>query len=110
MELKRGALVLVRAKGVYSGKPRPAVVIQSDLFNPTHQSVTLCPITSSLITAPLFRVAVTPSTTNGLKKPSQVMVDKVFSVRKENVDQQIGKLAPDSMLQVDQALRTWLQL
>jgi mRNA interferase MazF len=108
--MKRGAMVLVRAKGVYSGKPRPCVVIQSDLFNLTHQSVTLCPVTSSIITAPLFRVAVTPSATNGLKKSSQIMVDKVFSARKENIDRQVGKLEADSMLQIDQALRTWLQL
>ena len=69
--MKRGDLVLVRARGEFSAKPRPCVVVQSDLFNPTHQSVTLCPITSQLATAPLFRIALTPTTSNGLKKPSQ---------------------------------------
>jgi PemK-like, MazF-like toxin of type II toxin-antitoxin system len=44
--VKRGAIVVVAAKGAYTGKPRPALILQSDLFNPTHQSVTICPITS----------------------------------------------------------------
>ncbi len=108
--MKRGALVLVRAKGDYSGKPRPGLIVQSDLFNPTHQSVTICPITSQLVSAPLFRVALTPTTTNGLKKPSQVMLDKVFSIRRENIGSEIGTLDRESMLQIDHALRTWLQL
>jgi len=108
--MKRGALVLVRAKGDYSGKPRPGVIVQSDLFNPTHQSVTVCPVTSQLVAAPLFRVALTPTTTNGLKKPSQVMVDKVFSVRRENISTEIGTVDRETLLQIDHALRTWLQL
>ena len=108
--MKRGALVLVRAKGDYSGKPRPSVIVQSDLFNPTHQSVTVCPVTSQLVATPLFRIALTPSTTNGLKKPSQVMVDKVFSIRRENIGTEIGTLNLETMLQIDHALRPWLQL
>jgi len=109
--MKRGALVLVRAKGDYSGKPRPGVIVQSDLFNPTHQSITVCPVTSQLVAAPLFRVALlTPTTTNGLKKPSQVMVDKVFSIRRENIDAEIGTVNRETLLQIDHALRTWLQL
>jgi mRNA interferase MazF len=108
--MKRGDLVLVRARGEFSGKPRPCVVVQSDLFNPTHQSVTLCPITSQLVAAPLFRVALQPTPINGLKKPSQVMVDKVFTSRRENIGNEIGALDADSLLQIDQTLRLWLQL
>jgi mRNA interferase MazF len=108
--MKRGALVLLRARGEFSGKPRPCVVVQSDLFNPTHQSVTLCPITSQLVAAPLFRIPLKPTPGNGLKKPSQVMVDKVFTSRRENIDDKIGQLDADSLLQIDQALRLWLQL
>ena len=44
--MKRGTIVVVAAPGAYTGKPRPAVVVQSDLFNPTHASLTICPITS----------------------------------------------------------------
>ena len=108
--MKHGDLVLVRAEGEFSGKPRPCVVVQSDLFNPIHQSVTLCPITSQLVAAPLFRVSLQPTPINGLKKPCQVMVDKVFNLRRENITGEIGSLDSDSLLQIDQALRLWLQL
>ena len=108
--MKRGTLVLVRMKGDYSGKPRPAVVVQSDLFNHTHPSITVCPITSQRVDAPLFRVSITPAASNGLKKPSQVMADKIFSVRRENIGGEIGILDGESMLHIEQALRTWLQL
>ena len=54
--MTRGAIVVVSARGDYTGKPRPALVVQSDLFNPTHASVTICPITSDCMDAPLFRI------------------------------------------------------
>ena len=75
--MKRGAIVVVAARGAYTGKPRPAVVVQSDLFNPTHASVTLCPITSDCVDAPLFRLNLSPGERTGLKKVSQVMIDKI---------------------------------
>jgi mRNA interferase MazF len=63
LSLKRGDVVLVVASGDY-GKPRPAVVVQFDLFNDTHASTTVCPVTSSLVAAPLFRVPLKPSKVN----------------------------------------------
>jgi mRNA interferase MazF len=62
------------------GKPRPAVVVQSDLFNGTHSSVVVCLITSHLEDAPLFRIPVSAGKTTGLKLQSQVMVDKVIAI------------------------------
>jgi mRNA interferase MazF len=59
--VKRGAIVVVAARGAYTGKPRPALVVQSDLFNPTHASVTICPITSDCVDAPLFRLIYPPA-------------------------------------------------
>lgn len=58
--MNRGDIVVVATKGVYTGKPRPAVVVQANRFNPTHASITVCPITSDCIDAPLFRIAVSP--------------------------------------------------
>jgi mRNA interferase MazF len=78
--LRRGVVVTVASAGVYSGKPRPAVVVQADRWLQTHPSVTLCPLTSTLRQAPLVRIAVEPSPRNGLHKPSQLMVDKLFTV------------------------------
>ena len=80
--------MLASAAGDY-GKPRPALVVQSDLFNETHASVTVCPITSTLVDAPLFRVSVRPARTNGLPKPSQVMVDKVQTLRRERIARRV---------------------
>jgi len=54
-DVTRDAIVVIAAKGAYTGKPRPAVIVQADLFNPTHSSLTLCPVTSDCVGAPLFR-------------------------------------------------------
>lgn len=66
--------------GVYSGKPRSAVVVQANRWLQGHPSVSLCPLTSTLVAAPLIRPAVDPSSRNGLQKPSQLMADKLFTV------------------------------
>jgi mRNA interferase MazF len=108
--VKRGDVVLVAAKGSYSGKPRPAVVVQSDLFNPTHASVTVCLMTTALQEAPLFRLTVEPGADNGLRKRSQVMVDKVFSAPRTNISARIGTLDVTTLARMDDALRLWLQL
>ncbi len=108
--MKRGDVVVVAARGAYAGKPRPAVVVQSDLFNNTHASLTLCLITSELRDAPLFRIAVEPSERNGLGRRSQVMVDKVFSATRESIGKDIGEFDAADMGRVDEALRLWLQL
>ena len=105
---RRGEVVLAVASGDY-GKPRPALVIQSDLFNETHASVTVCPITSTLVEAPLFRIALRPSRANGLQKPSQVMADKVQTLKRERVRERIGVITREQMLSVDGALRLWLR-
>ena len=89
------------------GKPRPALIIQSDLFD-THPSVTNLPVTSELRVAPLFRIAVTPSELNGLSKPSQVMVDKPQSIAREKAGAVIGRLDDESMLAVNRALAVFL--
>jgi mRNA interferase MazF len=105
--VKRGELVTVALPGDY-GKPRPAVVVQADLFNETHASVTVAPVTSTLVNAPLFRLAVEPSAQNGLRALSQVMVDKLTSVRRERIGATIGALEPDTLARVNRALALWL--
>jgi mRNA interferase MazF len=74
--MERGDIIICALSGDY-GKPRPAVVIQSDLFNPTHASITVCPITSHLIEAPLFRLSLVPNKLTGLTSVSQIMIDKI---------------------------------
>ncbi len=108
--LARGDIVSIAAAGAYTGKPRPALVVQSDLFNPTHASVTVCLVTSTLVDAPLFRVGLAPSPRNGLTVPSQVMVDKVASVPRTAIGRVIGQVEPATLAEVEQALQLWLGL
>ena len=92
------------------GKPRPAVVLQSDLFNATHGSVTLCPITSHAVEAPLFRVPLVPSAANGLKAASQLMADKLTTLRADRIGQIVGHLSEPEMQEVEAAVMRWLGL
>ena len=104
--MRRGDLVSVALQG-HLGKPRPALIIQSDLFD-THPSITILPVTSALREAPLFRIAVKPGEMNGLTKPSQVMVDKPQSVAREKVGVVFGRLDDETMLAVNRALAVFL--
>ena len=104
--MKRGELVSIALQGDY-GKPRPALVIQSDLFS-EHPSVTILPVTSELRRAPLFRIEVEPTAENGLKKISQVMVDKAQSVPREKVGESFWRLDDAKMVAINRALAVWL--
>lgn len=106
--MKRGAVVVVAAKGAYTKKPRPALVVQSDLWNATHSSITICPISSDLVDAPLFRLALPPGERTGLKKASQLMIDKIVTVPRDAVGSEIGRLDASELTAVDDALRRWL--
>ncbi len=108
-QLYRGDIVLCALQGDY-GKPRPAVVVQSDLFNSTHQSISLCPMSSHLVEAPLFRVNVSISKQSGLQKESQIMVDKVMSIKRDKITEKIGKLSQSELSGLNSALKTWLSL
>jgi mRNA interferase MazF len=108
--MKRGAIVVVAARGAYTGKPRPALVVQSDLFNPTHASLTICPITSDCVDAPLFRLTLPPGPRTGLKGVSQVMIDKIVSVPRAAISAEIGECDPRELEAVDDGLRRWLGL
>lgn len=110
LRLRRGDVVTVASSGAYSGKPRPALVVQANQWLDGHPSITLCPITSTLIEANLVRIPIEPSAKNGLRKSSQLMVDKLFTVPLGAIGKRIGQLEPPSIVRVDQALRHWLEL
>jgi mRNA interferase MazF len=89
--MKRGDVVIVAAAGDY-GKPRPAVIVQTDAFPETHASVVICQMTSEVVEAPNFRVTIDPSRKNGLRARSQIMADKPVTVRRARIGQSIGHL------------------
>lgn len=104
--MKRGDLVTIALQGDF-GKPRPALVIQSDFFD-EHPSVTVLPVTGDLRETPLFRVTVAPTGANALSKPSQVMVDKCMTVAREKVGSVFGCLEAAQMLEVERCLAVFL--
>ena len=106
----RGDVVIVATRGAYTSKPRPALVVQSDAFNPTHASVTICPITSDCVDAPLFRISLPAGRRTGLAVASQVMVDKVVSVPKEVLGRSIGRIESTELDLVGRALQVWLSI
>lgn len=91
------------------GKPRPALIIQSDLFDQTG-TVTVLLVSGTLVDAPLIRMTIDPTPANGLRKPSQVMVDKAMSVKRDKIGVPIGHLDAEAMLAVTRALAVFFAI
>jgi mRNA interferase MazF len=104
--MKRGSFVPVAVQGNY-GKPRPALVIQSDHFE-DHATVTVLLLSSTLVDAPLLRVTVQPDDQNGLKATSQVMIDKAMTLRRERIGAPFGMAGDQLMLEVSRLLAVYL--
>ncbi len=104
--MKRGEVWTVSASG-YAGKPRPAVIIQDDRFDAA-ASVTICVFTTDDTEAPLFRLAVAPNARNGLRSASRLMVDKITTVPKERLADQIGRLDDEDMVRLNRAILVFL--
>jgi mRNA interferase MazF len=102
MPMSRGDLVIVAAPGDY-GKPRPAVIVQSDAIPQGHASVVICPMTSELAEAD-FRITIEPGPETGLRLRSQVMADKPVTIRRERIGRRIGCLATADMARLNVAL------
>ncbi len=101
--MRRGDIVTVAFAGDF-GKLRPAAIVQSDYLNDTHATILLCPFTSELVDAPLIRIPVAPSPENGLRAPSQIMVDKAAPVRREKFGPRIGILDPETLVRLNRSL------
>ena len=101
--MQRGDLVTVAAAGDY-GKPRPAVIVQTDAFPESHASVVVCQLTSDLVDAPDFRVTIEPNPENGLRLTSQVMADKPVTIRRDRVGRKFGRLGDQDMARLGIAL------
>ena len=104
--MSRGALVTIAPQGA-CGKPRPALVVQSDPFA-GHPSVTILPVTSELRETPLFRVEIKTTAENGLEHLSQVMIDKIQTVPRAKVGDLFGRVDDKTMLAVNRAFAIWL--
>lgn len=106
--MKYGDLVTIALQGEF-GKPRPALVIQSDLFG-EHSTATVLLLTSSIIEAPLLRVTLEPDAENGLQKTSQVMIDKTMTIRREKIGEAFGFANQDMMQNIRRLLAVFLNI
>jgi mRNA interferase MazF len=105
--MKRGEIWTIAGGGDYTGKPRPAVIVQDDSFDAT-ASVTICAFTTDPTEAPLFRIPIEPSERNGLRGPSRLMVDKLTTVSKERVGSRVGRLDDEDMIRLNRAMLVFL--
>ncbi|MBB1498931.1 type II toxin-antitoxin system PemK/MazF family toxin [Paracoccus sp. MC1862] len=78
-------------------------MIQADQFAEA-ASVTVLPVTSTLTDAPLLRLTVVPTPENGLRAPSQVMIDKPVAIRRERIGPVFGHLDDEAMMAVNRLL------
>ena len=105
--MKRGEIWTVAGGKDYAGKPRPAVVLQDDRFDKT-DSVTICAFTTDPTDAPLFRLLVEPTESNGLRAPCRLMVDKITTVPKARAGTRVGRLADEDMVRLNRAVLVFL--
>ena len=107
--MRRGEIYTAAARGAYTGKPRPVLVIQDDRFDAT-ASVTICPFTTNQLDAPLLRIRIEPTNQNGLDQPSSLMVDKLTTMPKTNLGERLGALGDGQLVQLNRSLMVFLGL
>lgn len=107
--MTRGEIYTAAARGAYTGKPRPVVILQDDRFDAT-ASVTVCPFTTDPVEAPLVRLPIGPSDENGLDQTSRLMVDKVTTVPRSSLGNRLGKLRDDELVALNRSLIVFLGL
>jgi len=105
--MKRGEIWTVARGKDYAGKPRPVVILQDDRFDRT-ESITICAFTTDPADAPLFRLAVEPSQSNGLRAACRLMVDKITTVPKSRIGARAGRLSNEDMVRLNRAVLVFL--
>ncbi len=107
--MRRGDICIAAARWAYTGKPRPVVIVQDDRFDAT-ASITVCPLTTNEVEAPLSRIAVEATAVTGIEQPSKIMVDKITTVPRANVSDRVGRLEDSDLVRLDRALLVFLGL
>jgi len=107
--VKRGELWTVSGGPGAAGKPRPALIVQSETYPDTH-SITVCPVTSTELVTAVMRQDVEPDAGNGLRRSSRIMIDKVTTLPRSRLGRRVGELSSEDMARVDRALLVFLGL
>ena len=85
------------------------MVVQSDwVVGP--DSVLVALFTGEIIDAPIYRLTVAPSESNGLKEVSQVMVDKLVALPRGKCSEAKGRLDDAAIIVLNRMLSTVLGL
>jgi mRNA interferase MazF len=105
--VKRGEIWTVAGGGDYSGKSRPAVILQDDRFDAT-DSITICVFTTDPTDAPFIRLSIEPTEVNGLRAACRLMIDKITTVRKSRLGTRVGRLAREDLLRLNSAVVVFL--
>jgi mRNA interferase MazF len=103
MKVKRGDVVVMVAQGEL-GRPRPAVVVQTDDLGDATTSVLVCPITSDVTEKLPIRPILEADESNGLRIRSQIMTDKMLAQRRERIRRVIGAIDSETTRRLDSAL------
>ncbi len=104
--MRRAEICAVSGGQNYAGKPRPAVIVQDDLFDT--DSVTVCPFTTDPTDAPLLRLLIEPTPLNGLQSASRLMVDKLTTVPRTKLGDRVGVLADSDVIRLHRAIVVFL--
>ena len=105
--MRRGEVWTVSGGPDYAGKPRPALIVQDDRFDT--DSVTICPFTTDPTDAPLFRLLIESSDTNGLSNDSRLTIDKITTVRRTKLGgTALGRVTDSDLVRVNRAIVTFL--
>jgi mRNA interferase MazF len=107
--MRRGEIWTAAGGKDYAGKPRPVVILQDDRFDAT-PSITICAFTTDPTDAPLFRLAIEPNATNGLRTPCRLMVDKITTLPKSKLGSLVGRLEDEDVLRLNRAALVFLGL
>ena len=107
--MRRGDICIAAARGTHTGTPRPIVIVQDDRFDAT-ASITVAPLTTNPLDAPLTRIDVEVTAATGIEQPSKIMIDKITTMPRANVRDHLGRLADADLIRLDRALLVFLGL
>ena len=107
--MRRGEIWTVAGGAAYTGKPRPAVIVQDDRFD-ANDSVVVCPLTTDPTSAPILRLPIPSNTRTGLRAPCRLMVDKLTAVPRKRLGMRVGTLNADELKGLNRAIFVFLGL
>lgn len=107
--MRRGEVWTVAGGGEFLTKPRPAVILQNDLYDDL-STISVCLLTTRQEQGPPIRIPLEPTTRNGLESPSRLMIDRILTVRKSRLGIKVGELEDEQMERLSDAVTIFLDL